>query len=180
MDTLGSAAKRKRTDSVTDSQVSGEKPKQVKLMSRLAEASPKEKEDMIRAELMELLRPQFGALTSEVITAMLQQDETHIIQAIQGGHTMALKFAMELGQTGNGEFRKRIILAARATVNQEVDKMSRELQDALTNHQSAIQMSEQRAVVARALWAEYNKQRTELASDKAQLEVAHRMVNALR
>ena len=39
--------------------MSGEQPKQVKLMSRLAEASPKEKDDMIRAELMELLRPQF-------------------------------------------------------------------------------------------------------------------------
>ena len=153
MESTGTASKRERTESVVESRASGEKPKQVRLMKRLAEATPEQKEVMLKAELDELLRPQFGALTSEVITAMLQQDETHIIQAIQGGHTMALRFAMELGQTGNGEFRKRIILAARATVNQEVDKMSRELQDALTNHQSAIQVSEQRAVVARALWA---------------------------
>ena len=92
---------------------------------------------------------------------------------------MALRFAMELGQTGDGELKKRIILAARAAVNQEVDQINKELQTAIANHNDTLRVSEERAVVARALWAEYNKKQDELASDKVKLDMAERMINAL-
>ena len=111
---------------------------------------------------------------------MLKKDQTELLSIIAGGKDVALKFAVDISRQGDGDIRKRVIMAASGCVSAKTEEYQRQIRAAAVESAIMHEIAGEKVALAQNLQQECARLTAEMVSDKEQLGKAHEYIQALQ